>query len=85
MNFASDYNRLELFFETEALINDDNVGCISIKTKWWKFQLSMSIVLFLILFVVSLSCLYFAIVCLIVACRENDLPDIEDLETRQDS
>jgi hypothetical protein len=45
----------------------------------------MSIVLFLILFVVSLFCLYFAIMCLIVACRENDLPDIEDLETQQDS
>ena len=39
MNFALYYNsnRLELFFITEALINDDNVGCISIKTKWWKF------------------------------------------------
>jgi Na+/H+ antiporter NhaD/arsenite permease-like protein len=45
----------------------------------------MSLLLFIILFVVSLFCLYFAIVCLIVAYRENDLPDIEDLETQQDS
>ena len=40
----------------------------------------MSIALLLILFAVSLFCLYFAIVCLIVACRENELPDIDDLE-----
>jgi hypothetical protein len=45
----------------------------------------MGLLLFLILIVVSMFCLYFAIVCLIVACRENELPDIEDLETQQDN
>ena len=45
----------------------------------------MNILLLSILFVVSLFCLYFAIVCLIVACRENELPDIEDLEIQKDS
>ncbi len=34
MNFASDYNRLKNY---SLMINDDIVGCISIKTKWWKF------------------------------------------------
>jgi hypothetical protein len=33
MNFAKYKNRLELFFKTEDLINDNNGVCISIKTK----------------------------------------------------
>ncbi len=39
MNFASDYNRLKNY---SLMINDDIVGCISIKTKWWKFKLGAS-------------------------------------------
>ncbi len=34
---------------------------------------------------VSLFCLYFAIACVIAAYRENDLPDIEDLDSHQDT